>query len=425
VPLKEVAEVRRGFTTGANEFFYLTEEQIKAHMIEKKFLKPLIKSPQECSYLQVAKANIMNKVVMIRKKRRELKGTNVSKYILWGEEKGYQDNPTCKQREKNKQSYFGWYDLGEWKIADLLWPDAYDKTFGCFVNQKNVYADKRFFLIYYAQDAPGKKVLSAFLNSTIIPLFIELFGIVNLGQGVVYTNVYQLKELPILKPSIFKKAQIRKINTALNKIQERELMPIFDEVKQKDRQELDNIFFDILGLTKDERQKIYDAVCELVRNRLEKAKTFGKNNKNLKEKFNPTNYADHIMEEIFLTEEKKEFPKDFMDPSWETFAIQLPKTEPTAKLTIEEFFGKASLRIDGETVDCGTTPKANFVELAIEKGIRDKVTVPADDKNCIKAVRDYFNYRKIIETQIEDTIKMFNLTKKQTKAVLSEIENRY
>lgn len=425
VPLKDIAEVKRGFTTGANEFFYLTEEQIRAHMIEKEFLKPLIKSPQECSYLQVAKVNIMNKVVLIRKKRRELRGTNVSKYILWGEEKGYQDNPTCKQREKNKQSYFGWYDLGEWKIADLLWPDAYDKTFGCFVNQKNVYADKRFFLIYYTQDAPGKKILTAFLNSTIVPLFIELFGIVNLGQGVVYTNVYQLKELPILKPSILNKTQIKRINTTLSKIQDRELMPIFEEVKQKDRQELDNVFFDILGLTKDERQQVYDAVCELVRNRLEKAKTFGKNNKNQKEEFNLTSYADHILSEVFLSQQKKEFPNDFVNPSWETVTIALPKVEPKGKLTIEEFFGKASLRIDGETVDCGTTPKANFVELAIEKGGRDTVIVPADDKNCIKAVRDYLNYRKIIETQIEETMTMFNLTKKQTKAVLSEIEDRY
>ena len=114
-----------------------------------------------------------------------------------------------------------------------------------------------------------------------------------------------------------------------------------------------------------------------------------------------------------------------MEPSCGSFTIQLPKIEPRGKLTIEEFFGKASLRIDGETIDCQTTPKANFVELAIEKGVRDEVCVPADDKNCIKAVREYLNYRKIMQTQIEDTMKMFNLTKKQTKAVLSEIENRY
>lgn len=37
VPLKAVAEVRFGIKTGANEFFYLTEEQIKAFGIEREF----------------------------------------------------------------------------------------------------------------------------------------------------------------------------------------------------------------------------------------------------------------------------------------------------------------------------------------------------------------------------------------------------
>ena len=424
VPLSQIADIRRGFTTGVNEFFYLTDEQIKAHMIEEQFLKPLIKSPQECSYLEISKALRRNKVLLVRRERRDLRRFNVRKYILWGEEKGYNDNPTCIQREKNKQSHFGWYDLGDWKIADLLWPDAYDKSYGCFINKKNVYADKRFFLINYKDKVQKQRDLTAYLNSTIIPLFIEIFGIVNLGQGVIYTNVYQLKKLPILKPTIINKIQSKRIEAAFDKMLDREIMPIFEEIKQKDREEMDSIFFDILGLTKDERRQIYDAVSELVNNRLEKAKTFGKNNKTKKEEFNSTSYADHILEEIFLTEGKKEFPNSFIDLSWKTVTIQLPKTEPTAKLIIEEFFGKASLRVDGEAIDCQTTPKAKFVELVIQKGIKEKVFVPADDKNCITAVKSYWDYRKTIESQINETIKMFNLTKKQTKAVLSEIENR-
>ncbi|MBE0433888.1 SAM-dependent DNA methyltransferase, partial [candidate division WOR-3 bacterium] len=37
VPLKEIADVRFGIKTGANEFFYLTEEQIKKRKIEREF----------------------------------------------------------------------------------------------------------------------------------------------------------------------------------------------------------------------------------------------------------------------------------------------------------------------------------------------------------------------------------------------------
>ena len=40
-----------------------------------------------------------------------------------------------------------------------------------------------------------------------------------------------------------------------------------------DRKALDDIVFDILGLTQEERNEFYWAVCELVKNRLEKARS--------------------------------------------------------------------------------------------------------------------------------------------------------
>ena len=415
VPLKDVAEVRRGFTTGANEFFYLTEEQIKAHMIEKEFLKPLLKSPRESRKILISAKDTKYKVLLVHKDKQQLRRTNVLKYILFGELKDIHKKPTCSPRQR-------WYDLGKRETANILWTEFFFDTHITFLLKDEIYDSDKFYGITikrYLQET------AAFLNSTIAVLFRQLLGFHSLGEGALKIPVYELSSFKVID---FKKipASFRsKIKKAFSTISKREILPIFQEIHEEDRQTLDNAFFDILGLTQDERQQVYDAVCELVRNRLEKAKTFGKNNKNQKEEFNPTSYADHILSEVFLSQQKKEFPNDFMNPSWETISIALPKIEPKGKLTIEEFFGKASLRIDGETVDCGTTPKANFVELAIEKGIRDNVIVPADDKNCIKTVREYLNYRKIIETQIEETMKMFNLTKKQTKAVLSEIENRY
>lgn len=40
-----------------------------------------------------------------------------------------------------------------------------------------------------------------------------------------------------------------------------------------DRKALDDIIFGILGLTEDKRNEVYLAVCELVKNRLEKARS--------------------------------------------------------------------------------------------------------------------------------------------------------
>ncbi|MCU4140614.1 MAG: Type I restriction-modification system [Methanophagales archaeon] len=136
VPLKAVAEVRRGFTTGANEFFYLTEEQIKAWGIEREFwMHPLrkweeppvaedvwkdkggeyfknsqyaedfsleevlrndgfvywipnyvIKSPRECKSIVINPKDLKFRVLLIHKDKEDLRGTNVLKYIEWGEE---------------------------------------------------------------------------------------------------------------------------------------------------------------------------------------------------------------------------------------------------------------------------------------------------------------------------------------------------
>lgn len=86
VPLKEVADVRRGFTTGANEFFYLTEEEIKGWVIEKEFWMHedengdwipnyVIKSPRECKSIVVDSGDLKYRVLMIHEDKKELKGT--------------------------------------------------------------------------------------------------------------------------------------------------------------------------------------------------------------------------------------------------------------------------------------------------------------------------------------------------------------
>jgi hypothetical protein len=73
VPLKDVADIRRGFTTGVNEFFYLTEEEIKQKGIEKEFwMHPdengnwipnkIITSPKEAKYV-VLELDALKKII--------------------------------------------------------------------------------------------------------------------------------------------------------------------------------------------------------------------------------------------------------------------------------------------------------------------------------------------------------------------------
>ncbi len=296
VPLKDIANVRRGFTTGANEFFYLTEEEIKRKGIEKEFWMHkdekgkwvpnyVIKSPRECKSIVVNPDDLKYRVLMIHKDKNDLKGTKVLKYIKAGERKGYNERPTCASRKR-------WYDLGKWEKPDLLWSDAYNDRYGIYDAQKN-WADKRFFYIYINKKSTFLNLYS-YLNSTIIPLHIEIDGILNLGQGAVYTNVYQLELLKV--PFKINKKIQRKLKSPLESIKGRQIESIFSELGSStpeevslekvkpDRRELDKIIMgDILGLSEEEQIEVYRAVVDLVRSRIDKAKSFKRSRKTKEE----------------------------------------------------------------------------------------------------------------------------------------------
>lgn len=416
VPLKEVADVKFGIKTGANEFFYLTDEEIKAHKIEKRFLRPAIKSPRENRKLVITDNKTKHKLLFLHKAKKEIIGTQVLKYVLWGEEKALQSRPTCKSRRP-------WYDVGKRKAADVVCHSLVNDKLRFFLNKGKVLVNDKLYEIH-VDDEKTVIPIWASLNSSLTSIFVELFGRINLGSGALDIKVYEVAQLPILNPKILTRRQSTRLNKVLDSFSQREILPLANELSQDDTRRLDALIFEVLGLTKTEREQVYDAVRHLVTTRLDKAKTFGKRSRGRKNPFNSLTYADHVLSEVYTSEEKKKFPNDFVDLSWETQVIQLPKIEDKAKLRIEEFFGKASLRIEGQAIDCGTTPKARFVELAIQKGVKDRVEVPVDDGNAIKAVNDYLKYQKMMKAEIDQSIKMFNLNKRQAKAVLKELEEK-
>ena len=132
VPLKAIADVCRGITTGANEFFYLNDEEIKRRGIERDFWMQkddngkwspnyVIKSPRELKSIVVNPKDLKHRVLMIHKDKKDLKGTNILKYIGEGERKGFHKRPTCMSREN-------WFELTEIK-APILSKRFVDITF--------------------------------------------------------------------------------------------------------------------------------------------------------------------------------------------------------------------------------------------------------------------------------------------------------
>ncbi|OGD62166.1 hypothetical protein A2160_01270 [Candidatus Beckwithbacteria bacterium RBG_13_42_9] len=298
VPLKRVADVRFGIKTGANEFFYLTEEEIKRRGIEKEFWMHrdeegkwipnyVIKSPKECTKLIVEPQDLKYRILMIHKDRPELKGTNILNYIREGEEKGYHKRPTCASRKR-------WWDLGKRNFAPILWPMIHAYRHTVLINEKNnVYADHNFFEIY-PKKTPS--LLGFFLFSSITILFKEIFGReYGGGSNPIKTEGVDLQKILVVDFLNVSPQALKDLEQSGGKLRNYKITTVFKELGSRSKEKvsmndvndkrflLDKIVIqDILGLGKEEQFDVYKAIIELVSTRLKRAKSLQNNHQTKK-----------------------------------------------------------------------------------------------------------------------------------------------
>ena len=246
---KTIAEIKRdGLRVAynrANDSYWL---------IEQEFLRPVIKSPRECKSILIKPEELKHKIFMCRKDREELRCSSALRYIEWGEERGFDKRPSCRGRKR-------WWDVGERRFPPIISPSSVNDLYRAFINEPHVFVDKRLYEIY--SQGNFTQLLAMSLNATLTTMFLEIGSRIGLGEGLLDMTVYEVADCLIVNPRQLKKALI------LN----RPIRYIFDEIRQPDRRALDKIIFDALELTADEREAVYEAVSDLVRQRLEKARS--------------------------------------------------------------------------------------------------------------------------------------------------------
>jgi len=458
VPLKEVAEVTRGFTTGANEFFYLTEEEIQKWGIEREFwMHPLkrdeeepvpehvwkdkggeyfkvsqyaermrledvlrddgyvywapnylIKSPRECRSILIDPKSLKYRVLLIHKDRSELSGKNILRYIEWGENQGFHLGSTCASRQK-------WYELEE-KQGELLSMMSFNERYIFWLNNVRSFIDARLYGISLKESNTDKKIiLSAILNSSFIPLFLELWGRVNLGQGALDVKVYEYGKMLIINPATIKEGQIDRIKKKLNTLLEREVGSVFEEFNanspeevslekiKPDRRELDKIVMgEILGLSEEEQLEVYRAVIDLVKSRIEKAKSVKRNEK--KKGINLEQLAEDIIKETKL-KPLPNFPDDYLNDLEITETKKVPSGR---KVTIENTLEGIWLNIDGVRIKCSSINEAKYLRWAALIG-KIEVPIPSDTKKVIHITqtftKEYDQRVGIVEKWLKENIR--------------------
>lgn len=284
IRLGDVAKIRRGITTGCNEFFYLENNEIENLQIEKQFTIPAILKTNEASLPKVDRINIKGAFFYTQLPKVALKGFKALEYILSGEKTPIQ----IKQGKDKGKTITGfhkvetvknrnlWYSLGEREIAPIWWIVAHNDRTIAFSNSKYLCGDN-FFEIYPHNEAEESGILLS-LNATYITLLRELFGRSNFGGGVLKTQKPDvMKFLVIPKIEAPKKILDRPTNSIFKEcgIDPESDIPISEQEPNPlpDRKALDDAVFDAIGLDEEERKEVYRAVCQLVWNRVSKAKS--------------------------------------------------------------------------------------------------------------------------------------------------------
>jgi len=291
--MKELTDdIRFGIKTGANKFFFVNDitkeissdtfdevvgsDQItwfefnknnklrvihslgKKFIIESKFLVPVIKSPRETKSPILTEKKVSKR--LIRCNEKDVSDKFILNYIEAGEEEDYHLRSTCSSRNP-------WYSLGDRKPANYLWMEFINDINRVYVNKAKFLESDKFYGILTENNLP--------LNCTLISMFRELSGFSSLGQGALKLAVYEVESLLVPDIEVDENLDDRKMESIFEEVGLIRNKPIREQEPNPlpDRKKLDDIIFDALNLTEDERKEVYWAVAELVKARLDKAKS--------------------------------------------------------------------------------------------------------------------------------------------------------
>jgi hypothetical protein len=149
-------------------------------------------------------------------------------------------------------------------VAPLLFPRTFGSRHIVAWNEGEVFG-KEFYKII-PHDKAKEISIAAQMNSTFAVLQREIIGLVNLGDGALKFSGDDIK-LFLLSENL----PSDEIENLFRECAERDALDFQQELEKEDRRALDEVVFDALGLTKGERDGVYEAVIRLVEDRLKKA----------------------------------------------------------------------------------------------------------------------------------------------------------
>lgn len=256
--LGDWAVVQRGYTTGANDFFYLDQQTIEQWGIETEFRRPLLKSLRGARRLRLTAADCRHEVLSIPADAR-LAGTAVAAYVSWGESRGIPERPTCAGRNP-------WYALPAQPAAALVLAKGVWQRHFAPVVAGELAVDQQIYRIELAEGVPPG-VAAGLLNSAWFALACELGGRVNLGEGVLWLANYELTEILLPDPRALDESTRGELLALFEAVAGRPVVDMPEALARPEQVALDEMIFDLVGLPAVERAAARSALLDCLAGR--------------------------------------------------------------------------------------------------------------------------------------------------------------
>jgi len=288
--LGDVASLRRGITTGANEFFYvkavdarceasdefatllLVEDGSgKRHAIESRYLSPVIFSLKELAGVWLDRIQTARMIFSCSETREALAGTRALDYIQEGERQGYDRRPTCASRKP-------WYSVARGlKPAPMIFPSKVGERWLVAINRARVFEDKKLYGVF-PRGGVSTMLLAALLNSTWARYYTEATCRQMTGaQAIADIDVAVAEQILLPDPRAIPTALVAQLEAAVERLAARPIVSVFEEIEKDDRRRLDELVLEAIGFAApDERldvlDQLYSAASALVRRRLARSR---------------------------------------------------------------------------------------------------------------------------------------------------------
>ncbi|MBP6965486.1 MAG: Eco57I restriction-modification methylase domain-containing protein [Armatimonadetes bacterium] len=283
VPLGSLAEVRRGFTTGANDFFYVRMEDKQrpdspdvrivtdagtTHVLPRSVLRPAIVRPGHITVPRLEESVADYQLVCIPPMEMEKLPAKVQEYVKWGRSLGFAERSTLRGKRF-------WYVIEPREPGWILTPMVRKRRSMVAWNEGRLQVDHNLFEVLPHAQVNCQVLLSSLLAS-FSALDAELTGRANLGMGALKTEGMDIERFTVLNPSLLTSDGTTALAQAFERCADRRIEMLCDDVRRNDRKSLDDAFLLAAGFEdKHERSRLVDeledAACRMIWRRQAKA----------------------------------------------------------------------------------------------------------------------------------------------------------